>query len=200
MKKKQFRTWLPLLCILLVLLLTMTAYVAGKYITQIEFNGSVTFTTSLASKMELLEHKAVRQSNGTYTLGDETVTGNTYILMPGVDVPKDPYIVITGKTPIPAYLYIEIESTLDAPVEYTVDTTKWTLLKTDGNKSVYYYHTEIGKDFPEDPIYVLKDNQVTVSQTLLSGSDTETDVLSIRALLKEKVGSNTAERTYNGNT
>lgn len=200
MKKKQFRTGLQLLCVLMVLLITMTAYVAGKYIKTISMNGSVTFTVNLASNMVLQEHEAARQNDGSYTLTANTVNSNTYVLIPGVDIPKDPYIIIQGKTKIPAYLYIEIESTLDAPVKYSVDTTNWTLLQTDGNKSVYYYNTAIGEGFSEDPIYILSDNQVTVSQTLRNGSDAATDVLTIRAVLKERVGGNTAEQTYKPNS
>ena len=200
MKKKQFRTGLQLLCVLMVLLITMTAYVAGKYIKTISMNGSVTFTASLATNMILQEHEAVRNPDGSYSLTANTVNENTYILIPGVDIPKDPYIIITGKTKIPAYLYIEIESTLDAPVQYEVDPSKWTLLQIDGNKSVYYYNTEIGEGFSEDPIYILTGNQVTVSQTLRNGSDAAIDVLTIQAILKEKVGGNTAAQTYKPNS
>ena len=200
MKKKQFRTGLQLLCVLMVLLTTMTAYVAGKYIKTISISGRVTFTASLATNMILQEHKAVRNPDGSYSLTANTVNENTYILIPGVDIPKDPHIIITGKTKIPAYLYIEIESSLDVPVKYTVDTSKWTLLQTDGTTSVYYYNTVIGEDFPEDPIYILTDDQVTVSQTLLEGSDAAIDVLTIQAILKEKVGGNTAAQTYKPNS
>ena len=200
MKKKQFRTGLQLLCVLMVLLITMTAYVAGKYIKTISISGRVTFTASLATNMILQEHKAVRNPDGSYSLTANTVNENTYILIPGVDIPKDPHIIITGKTKIPAYLYIEIESSLDVPVKYTVDTSKWTLLQTDGTTSVYYYNTVIGEDFPEDPIYILTDDQVTVSQTLLEGSDAAIDVLTIQAILKEKVGGNTAAQTYKPNS
>ena len=195
MKKKQFRSHLQWLLLLLVLLITLTAYVAGKYIKTISFSGSVTFTSSLASNMVLQEHEAVRNPDGSYFLTENIVNGNKYTLIPGQDIPKDPHIIITDKTMIEAYLYIEIESTLDAPVTYEVDTTKWTLLKTDGNKSVYYYNSVLGKGFSDEPIYILKDGRVTVSQKLLSGSDAATDVLTIRALMKEKVGSD-AEGTY----
>ena len=197
MKKKKSQSRLQWLLILLVLLITLTAYVAGKYIKTISFSGSVTFTSSLASNMVLQEHEAVQNPDGSYSLTANIVNGNNYTLIPGQDIPKDPHIIITGKTQIPAYLYIEIESTLDAPVTYEVDTTKWTLLKTDGNKSVYYYNNVLGAGFSEDPIYILKDNRVVVSQKLLSGSDAATDVLTIRAVLKERVGAGTAENTYN---
>lgn len=197
MKKKKSRSRLQWLLILLVLLITLTAYVSGKYIKNISFNGSVTFTTSLVSNMVLQEHEAVQNPDGSYRLTDKIVNSNSYTLIPGQDIPKDPHIIITGKTQIPAYLYIEIESTLDAPVTYEVDTTKWILLKTNGNKSVYYYKDVLGEGFTEDPIYILKDGWVRVSQKLLSGSDAASDVLTIRAVLKERVGAGTAENTYN---
>ena len=99
---------IPLLLAVLFCLSAVTFVAVAKYIKDIPFTGNVTFKAELAEKFTLTETQAVRQTDGSYILSGEQVTQNTYILMPGVDVPKDPKITITGKTTVPAYLYVEV--------------------------------------------------------------------------------------------
>lgn len=98
----------------------VTFVAVAKYIKDIPFTGNVTFKADLAETFTLTETQAVRQTDGSYILSGEQVTQNTYILMPGVDVPKDPKITITGKTTVPAYLYVEICPDLPATVTYGI--------------------------------------------------------------------------------
>lgn len=198
MNKKKKRTRLGLL-ILLLLLLSLMGFALGKYSKTLNNTGNVTFSTRLADTMTLLEHQAVRQTDGTYELDmTKTVTSNTYFLIPGVDIPKDPHITISGRTSIPAFLFIEVASTLDTDTQvYKIDTDKWELIQS-GTKEVYYYKSDV----TDGTIYILKDHpgtgkQIEIKQAVLS--DAETDVLSIRALLMEKVGENTPQDTYNNN-
>lgn len=195
MNENKKRSRLPLLILLLILLLlTLLGVAVGKYVTTLKNPGNVTFTANLAASVTLQEHKAVRQLDGTYTLDKtaEPVTSNTYILMPGVDIPKDPYITITGRTSIPAILFIEIESSLDEGTQlYSVD-ANWSYLTTSGSKKVYYYNAD-----PSGTISILQGNQITISQKLLLEGDEGSDVLTINALLKEKVGNNDPLTTYN---
>lgn len=199
MNKKKKRTRLGLL-ILLLLLLSLMGFALGKYSKTLNNPGNVTFSTRLADTMTLLEHQAVRQTDGTYELDmTKTVTSNIYILIPGVDIPKDPHITISGRTSIPAYLFIEVESTLDTDTQvYKIDTDKWELLIQSGTKKVYYYKSDI----TDGTIYILKDHpgtgkQIEIKQAVLS--DAEIDVLSISARLMEKVGEKTPLDTYNNN-
>lgn len=168
----------PVILLALVLLLSgLIGSAVGKYVQTVTFPGKVTFSAKLADSIVLQEHEAVRQEDGSYTLnGDKTVMGNHYRLLPGLDIPKDPHILIANKTSIPAYLFVEVVNELtDTALVYTVDTEHWLLLGDLGGKNggrVYVYTddgkdpTEIDDTFTKSPVYILKDNQVEVRQGL----------------------------------
>ena len=191
----SFRARFRLLIVLTLLLIALTTFAVGKYITTIENESTVSFTARLAKDVILQEHLAVRQPDGSYQLGEEVVKGNSYKLIPGLDIKKDPHIIIQDKTPIPAYLYIEVVSTLDTPVTYEIDDSIWYELA--GAPGVYYYKETIDENFSENPIYILKDNQITVGQLLLSQSDSAEDFLKFNVNLIEKVGTATVQEVYN---
>lgn len=195
MRKMSFRARFRLLIVLTLLLIALTTFAVGKYITTIEKESTVSFTANLAKDVILQEHLAVRQLDGSYQLGEKVVKGNSYKLIPGLDIKKDPHIIIQDKTPIPAYLYIEVESTLDTPVTYEIDDSIWNELE--GVPGVYYYKDAIDENFSENPIYILKDNQITVGQLLLSQSDSAEDFLKFNVNLIEKVGTATVQEVYN---
>lgn len=181
MRKMNFRTRLWLLIILAVLLIALTTFAAGKYIMTISLQNTVTFTAELAENVVLVESKINRKSDGTYETTSETIAGGTqsYTLIPGLDVPKDPHIIIEGKTPIPAYLYIEVvDNTTNNALRYTL-TDSWiesSALAPQHEGAVYVYSTDetnptkITTDLGE--IYILKDNKFYVDQALLSGTGT----------------------------
>lgn len=195
MRKMSFRARFRLLIVLTLLLIALTTFAVGKYITTIENESTVSFTARLAKNVILQEHLAVRQPDGSYQLGEDVVKGNSYKLIPGLDIKKDPHIIIQDKTPIPAYLYIEVESTLDTPVTYEIDDSIWCELA--GVPGVYYYKDTIDENFSANPIYILKDNQITVGQLLLSQSDSAEDFLKFNVNLIEKVGTATVQQVYN---
>lgn len=200
MTKKQFRARLRLLIVLTLVLLGLIGFASGKYVQDRSFDGKVTFKASLASDVILQEHTAQRQTDGSYKLVEPFVSQNTYYLIPGLDIPKDPHIIIEGKTPIEAYLFVEVVSSLDAPVTYSVDTSLWTKVDVTSKHggTVYRY---MGEGFPENPIYILSGNTVTVSQNLLKTSvDDGDDLLTFYVYLIEKVGSASAEEAYRGYT
>jgi len=88
----------------------------------------------------LAEHEAILQEDGSYVL-DETsvVQANTYELRSGVDVPKDPYITITGKTKEPAYLYLKVKDSLNTNVNWNIDSTNWRYILSSDGWNVYVY-------------------------------------------------------------
>lgn len=207
MTKKQFRTRLTVLILLVLLLIGLIGFAEAKYATTISYRGTITFSASLATSVILQEHKAVPQADGSYVLGTEVVKENTYRLLPGLDIPKDPHIIIEGKTPIPAYLFVEVTDTLDVPVTYQMD-DNWLELtdipKTDGVK-VYYYRKALTNDDMTDgkiTIQILKDDKVTVSQYLLNQSDNaenDTDILKFSVKLVEKyTNANDPAQAYRG--
>lgn len=104
-----------LLLILLALLIpAMVGTVAAKYIFAQESEVTVTFTAELADSMELWEHQAQKSAEGVYKLTDTKITsgggkGNSYaVVIPGLDIPKNPTITITQKSPVKAYLFLEV--------------------------------------------------------------------------------------------
>lgn len=107
----NFKGWLPGLLIV-ALLCGLIGSTYAKYVKQDSLKGSATIRAGLG-KIELLEHEAIRQDDGSYTLDENSeVVANSYILLPGLDIPKDPFVRITEKSPIRAYVYVEVLNTL----------------------------------------------------------------------------------------
>ena len=195
MKKRKFHIRLLLL---LVLLVSLTGFAVGKYIRTLPSHSSqVTFTAKLADSFVLRESKAEKQSDGTYKLSDtEYITNETqnYVLIPGVDIPKNPHVIITGKSEIPAYLFIEVVDTTPNNALVFSLTEKWiatTLKAPQHGGTVYVYSTDgsspaqITSDLTA---YILKGNIVEVRQTLLSGN--KDNQLVFYAYLEEVVAAN----------
>ena len=141
---EKLRKWLPGLLIFAVLLASVAAGAAyGKYIFGKAFTGTVTLNANLGS-ITLLESKANPNGDGSYTLDKTTpVTGNTYQIIPGLDIPKDPYVTIKNKSSIPVYVFVEVSTNMNESkhfIEYTL-TNDWKLLSnnTETGVSVYYY-------------------------------------------------------------
>lgn len=168
MKKMNTRTRLRLLILLTLLLLALTSVAVGKYKSTIPAiqSGTVEFNASLATSITVVESKVERQTNGSYTIVKDTEsTGNEYVLIPGLDIPKDPRIVIKGKTAIPAYLYLSVTDTTNAAITYDL-CDHWIL---QGGR--YVYSTDRTNPTPvttDQTIDILKDDKVYVSQKLLS--------------------------------
>lgn len=181
-KKRRFT---PLIVVLLLLLTVgTTGTTVAKYIHSTQLEGKVTFTAKLAENITLLEHEAKRNDDGSYYLTNDTTNGNEYTLIPGLDVPKDPYITITGKTPIKAYLFVEVYHALgNTYITYELS-ENWKLVEglkgKEKSGSVYVYTGGADdalplndENCPTGPIYILKDNEIKVGQKLLSGQLTE---------------------------
>lgn len=196
MRKMSFRARFRLLIVLTLLLIALTTFAVGKYITTIENESTVSFTARLAKDVILQEHLAVRQPDGSYQLGEEVVKGNSYKLIPGLDIDKDPHIVITGKTNIPAHLYIEVVDNIpNGALRYNLISKNWIsssrTAKVAG-ATVYVYSTDgsnpaqITTD--QTKIFILQDNKIYVDQGLLS--DDESNGLTFYAYLEEAVPTN----------
>ena len=195
MKKRKFHIRLLLL---LVLLVSLTGFAVGKYFRTLPSHSSqVTFTAKLADSFVLRESKAEKQSDGTYKLSDteyKTDADKPYALIPGVYIPKNPHVIITGKSEIPAYLFIEVvDATPNNALVFSL-TEKWiatTLKAPQHGGTVYVYSTDgsspaqITSDLT---VYILKGNIVEVRQTLLSGN--KDNQLVFYAYLEEAVAAN----------
>lgn len=185
MKNTKIRAlaWWAIAAVLVIL--ALTGFVVGKYMMTVTAgNGTIKVNARLATSMKLQESKAVRRDNGKYTLSEtQYVAGNAYILIPGVDIPKDPHVVITGKTEIPAYLYVKVTCNNDA-ISYTLR-DYWV---PTGESDTYVYSDQNGDPIPltttPGAIYIFEDDMVYVSHELLE-KNRPTDPIALVVTLKE---------------
>lgn len=167
------KTYLSVLLLVFVLVLAATAGVVyAKYIRTFEQTVNVTVTADLAESVVLYESEAEKKNDGSYELNSESrVTENTYTLLPGLDVPKDPTIEIVGKTNVPAYLYIEVVDKLNASIAYTL-TSDWLDISVTGkNGGKVYVYAKDGlpvklQSFENLTIGILEDNKLIISESL----------------------------------
>lgn len=160
-KRKNTRVALIIFSVLIIAAGAITIATSGvasaKYKTQKVANTvpvTVTVTADLADSLTISESAVTRQSSGQYVTGSGTSSGNTYDLMPGVDIPKDPFVRVTGKTEIPAFLYIEIVdgtvwSTANQRFEYkigdtlvysySIDTANWKRIEQYSDRKIFVY-------------------------------------------------------------
>jgi hypothetical protein len=198
------------------ILSTLCNYAYAKYVKSETMGGNVTVTVDIGTIL-LREHRAERQPDGSYELigVDSSLlcdgtdhshpTTNSYTLLPGLDVPKDPHVVITGKTDIPAHLYVEIVTdTIDnydgkPIVSYTIASSWRASERPAQHGGIVYEYVGTGTsalaltaaNLPEDPIYILANNKVRVSQHAKHAdhtADGDTDVLQIYGYLIEATG------------
>lgn len=191
--------------ILVVLILALaTGGVFSKYKETVNLN-SVNLQVSsgkLASVFSLQEHEAVQNADGTYKLGADLVTSNSYRVLPGVAIPKDPHFTLNKQTQLEAYLYVEIIDNLGSKGLSYILTNDWKALgvKGDNGGDVYVYSggtnaaKKITKDFNESPVYILKDNKITVSSE--NKSDLGTVNVSFYGYLAQASLANTAKDVF----
>ena len=167
MKKKTLT-----IAIALVLVVALAVGATWAYLTATSGPVVNTFTAGGAvnqSDLELFEHVANQKNDGTYALGDETTTeGNGYVVMPGVNLPKDPTVNV--KAASGAY-YLFVEVTKGAKVDgdtlaYTVDGSKWINLNIEG-REVYAYTADGANpailNAALSNVAILEGNTITVS-------------------------------------
>jgi hypothetical protein len=151
----------------------------------------------------LKEHIAKDQGYGDYVLTDEVtsdlVKGNSYKVLPSVDLPKDPYITITGKTDAQAYLYVEVVDKLgDKGLSYEMADC-W--VKLDGvtgpnGGAVYVYTVNDTAAVIDDKtneaslaqIYIIKDNTIKVADEVTIAEE-ETLNLEFYGFMAQAAGS-----------
>ena len=174
MSKKK--TLLTILAVMLVCCIAVTGTLAVLFAKTSEPVVN-TFTAAgdgklVTGEFTLKEHIAAKQTDGSYKLTEEatnnTTTGNHYDVLPKTDLPKDPYITITGKTNAPAYLYVEVVDGLPSGMHYAMADC-WT--KLDGvtgnhNGVIYVYNNGTPIDDEStglDNISIIKNDTITVS-------------------------------------
>ena len=173
MSKKK--TLLTILAVMLVCCIAVTGTLAVLFAKTSEPVVN-TFTAAgdgklVTGEFTLKEHIAAKQTDGSYTLTEETtndtVKGNDYYVLPKTDLPKDPYITIIGKTNAPAYLYVEVVDGLPSGMHYNMASC-WTKLEgvTGNNGGVIYVYNN-GTPIDENStglenISIIKNDTITV--------------------------------------
>lgn len=179
-------------------LLSVSVFAAfSKYIKDIPVEGTVTLHADLADSMVLVESKAQKDPyNGSYSLTAAETNSNQYVLLPGLDVPKDPKIRIEGKSDIPAYLYVEVISTLPTTVTYSL-TDQWTYLELTGPNGgkIYGYNTVLDGSVEKLTVSILQDNMLYVSDKLERSAQ---GTLTFYAYMAQKVGAADRADTFTG--
>lgn len=203
-KKRKFPFGI-LLSVLVLAVVALVSTAVAKYVYSEPLTVGVQFEAKLADTVALLESEAKRQPDGSYKLGTGTVYGNSYILMPGVDIPKDPYVTVTGKTSIPAYLFVEVVDKIgDGAISWKIGSAWLELEGVSGHNggTVYVYKGNesealklTGENCPKDKIFVLKDNTVYVGQKLVSNGEKINDGLVFYASLVQVGKTGDADRS-----
>ena len=151
--------------------------VAAKYVKEVRMPHKITVSADLAEDIEIFEHEVNRTEHGDYETETNEVTENDYVLMPGVDVPKDPTVRIKGYTGLAAWLYVEIvETDLPATVTYTA-ADGWTPLPglTGPNGGKIYYRELTNAQTGDLEFPVLANNTVIVSEKIPRGTTLKLD-------------------------
>lgn len=176
-----------------LLLLTALTGVYAKYVTDQIIQGQASISASLGL-VKIWEHEGRKKDDGSYVLtGLPTGTcdeaahngGNMHshvpstnytVVIPGLDIPKDTFVRITDNTTVPMYVFLEVVSTLEPKITFTIDDANWMQLIGASPKhggTVYVYTTDGANPTALTPavdptdINILKNQQVIVHDHLL---------------------------------
>lgn len=128
---KNKKKWLIAACVTCILAISAAGTIA--YLTDTTEEVVNTFTVGKlldsSDKFVLLEHEATdSDKDGVYTLNNSEVDGNSYTILPGVDLPKDPFVKTSKPLEMDAYVFVEVVDTTGTAISFTVDSSKWTVL------------------------------------------------------------------------
>ena len=192
-KKGKF---VPVLLACAAVLVLLGIGIRAKYVTTVPLTGTVTIKGKLADNVTLTEHEAERKSDGSYSLTETVVTENQYIVMPGVDIPKDPTITIENKSSVPAYLYVEIVDNSPGTATYAL-TANWVKITVaDSARKVYVYKPALAET-PLQKIQILRDNKIIISDQYNPASAPFS--LQFHAYMAQVEGTDDAVTTFNKN-
>lgn len=206
MKKKTLT-----IAIALVLVVALAVGATWAYLTAQSGPVVNTFTAGGAvnqSDLELFEHVANQKNDGTYALGEATTTaGNAYVVMPGVNLPKDPTVNVKAASGA-YYLFVEVtkgdqvgNNDTTKALNYTVDGKNWTKLSINGKEVYAYTNGGTAAAILSGTVKaaVLKDNTITVSgnEALTSVLTADNAKLTFKAYACQAAGFADATEAFN---
>lgn len=119
---------------------------------------------------ELLEHE-ITGKPGEYTLTAEEVSGNEYTVMPGVNIPKDPFVRVNNPVGVDVYLFVEVVDGTGEQLTVTVDSVKWTKLAgvtgTHGGGVYTLASGRLAAGSTLDATYILANNEIAVANATI---------------------------------
>jgi len=121
------------------------------------------------SDFTLWENKAVDpDEDGEYELNGEKVQSNTYDILPGVDIPKNPTVDVDNLEEH-AYLYIKVTGIpMATGLTATVDSANWTVLDDTEYPGVYVYSGSEANG--NNVIEATDNNMASFEATILTGN------------------------------
>ncbi len=115
---------------------------------------------------ELLEH-GITGKPGEYTLTAEEVSENEYTVMPGVNIPKDPFVRVNSPVGVDVYLFVEVVDGTGEQLTVTVDSAKWTKLAgvtgTHGGDVYTLASGRLTAGSTLDATHILADDEIVVA-------------------------------------
>lgn len=185
---KSIRVSSAAIAFMIITVLALSGGLYAKYVREFSFKGSLTISVDLAKSFSLYEHQVAQNSDGTYVMSSGArVASNTYHVVPGINIPKDPTIEIVEKTKIPALLYLEVVDGVDhQEINFQLE-DRWVLMggiEGAHEGSMVYVYSAGGKpvvfDNTIDPdsllnIGIIKDDLLTVSANAKYDSDISLD-------------------------
>ena len=119
---------------------------------------------------ELLEH-GITGKPGEYTLTAEEVSGNEYTVMPGVNIPKDPFVRVNSPVGVDVYLFVEVVDGTGEQLTVTVDSAKWTKLAgvtgTHGGDVYTLASGRLAAGSTLNATYILANNEIAVANATI---------------------------------
>lgn len=185
MKRKMMK---KAMMMVLALAMVCVASVAGTLAYLSHQTGPVTNTFVIGSLFDnatndfaLWEHKLANDGkgvNGVFTLVDTEeglVKTNTYEnVLPGVNVPKDPFVRVNGLKE-DAYLFLVVEDNTGDHINFEMD-SNWEQYKTETDGKQIYVYAEAANNYTlsSDPsqrdLGILLNDTVTVSENFAGGT------------------------------
>ena len=183
---KNKKIWLVAACAVLALTMSVIgtiAYLTGS-------TGPVVNTFTVGKLLDdplnfvVKEHEATdTDKDGVYTLDDgKEVTTNTYDhVLPGVDLPKDPFVKTEETMKLDAYVFVEVVKSEDfgTNLHFTVDSNNWTEISGATGKNggqVYAMKANGGIAKAGEmlgPIKVLTDDKITVDNAPITDAEAQ---------------------------
>lgn len=137
--------------------------VAALLLVAVTVGGTMAYLTATAGNVvNTFEPSTIAIDINEHDENDAVTKANTYKMIPGAVLAKDPYVTVKNNSEA-SYVFVEIIKSAtydDYMLEYTVDTTRWTLVAE--NDTTRVYMTEQTATTADTDIAILAPETVTV--------------------------------------